>query len=554
MSEVTWLQQLSRRIGGPRFLALPFLRGLAVVAGFVWLALTPTDFVGWILLAFALAAFAGYSVFLYVLIWFRPRLVFRLHLPVLLIDLAFALLLIRLSGGAESTLFLALLLIAGLQSYYYGIRRGVVVAVGASIVYLWVVWPTLIHTHAGEVIHHHVADVALRIAVLVGTALGIGVLADIEERERLAVAALNREVQARERFITNVVESLRDGLVVLDPEGRVRAWNRAMVERYDVQPEEVLGQKWLDVFPNMKREGLGEPIERLLRGEIEEFALEGVEHETLKKGRVILNLKGSLLRENLAPAGAVLLVEDITEKVALERSARQAEKLAALGTLSAGLAHELNNPIGIISSRIDLMLQEAGELGLPPQVRQDLEVLHRHSQRVARIARGLLSFARQSPGDRGLLDLNGVVEDTLLLLEKQVSKEGIAVRRSLAPDLPPMQGDPNALQQVVLNLLTNARDAMRDGGEIRIETGTVTGRPGWLRLVVADNGPGIPLDRLPKIFDPFYTTKAQGTGLGLSVSYGIVREHQGTIDVQSRPGKGTTFTLTFPVVVSEDHA
>lgn len=546
MSEITWLHQLSRRIGGPRFLALPFLRGLAVIAGFVWLALTPTDFVGWILLAFALGAFACYSLFLYALIWIRPRLVFRLHLPVLLIDLAFALLLIRLSGGAESTLFLGLLLIAGLQSYYYGIRRGVVVAVGASLAYVWVIWPTLVH--------HEVANAAIRIAVLIGTAVGVGVLADIEEHERLAVAALSREIEARERFITNVVESLREGLVVLDADGRVRAWNRAMVERYDVQREEVLGQKWLDVFPNMKREGLGKPVERLLRGEIEEFALEGVEHETLKKGRVILNLKGSLLREKLAPSGAVLLVEDITEKVGLERSARQSEKLAALGTLSAGLAHELNNPVGIISSRIDLMLQEAEELGLPPQVRQDLEVLHRHSQRVARIARGLLSFARQSPGDRGLLDLNGVVEDTLLLLEKQVSKEGITVRRSLAPDLPPMQGDHNALQQVVLNLLTNARDAMGDGGEIRIETGTVAGRPGWLRLVVADNGPGIPLDRLPKIFDPFYTTKAQGTGLGLSVSYGIVREHQGTIDVQSQPGKGTTFTLTFPVVVPEDHA
>jgi two-component system NtrC family sensor kinase len=546
MSEITWLQRLSRRLGGPRLLALPFLRGLAVIAGFVWLALTPTDFVGWILLAFALAAFTCYSLLLYLLIWLRPGLVFRLQLPVLLLDLAFALLLIRLSGGAESTLFLALLLIAGLQSYYYGIRRGVAVAVGASVAYVWVIWPTLVH--------HEWANAAIRIAVLIGTAVGVGVLADIEERERLAVAALNREIEARERFITNVVESLRDGLVVLDADGRVRAWNRAMEERYEVKAQEVLGRPFLDINPTWKREGLAEPIERLLRGEIEEFAVEGLEHETLKKGRVILNVKGSLLRENLAPSGAVLLLEDTTEKVGLERSARQAEKLAALGTLSAGLAHELNNPVGIISSRIDLMLQEADELGLPPQVRQDLEVLHRHSQRVARIARGLLSFARQSPGDRGLLDLNGVVEDTLLLLEKQVSKEGITVRRSLAPDLPPMQGDPNALQQVVLNLLTNARDAMRDGGEIRIETGTVASRPGWLRLVVADNGRGIPLDRLPKIFDPFYTTKAQGTGLGLSVSYGIVREHQGTIDVQSQPGKGTTFTLTFPVVVPEDHA
>ena len=546
MSEINWLRQLSRRIGGPRFLALPFLRGLAVIAGFVWLALTPTDFVGWILLAFALAAFTCYSLVLYLLIWLRPGLVFRLQLPVLLLDLAFALLLIRLSGGAESTLFLALLLIAGLQSYYYGIRRGVAVAVGASVAYVWVIWPTLVH--------HEWANAAIRIAVLIGTAVGVGVLADIEERERLAVAALNREIEARERFITNVVESLRDGLVVLDADGRVRAWNRAMEERYEVKAQEVLGRPFLDINPTWKREGLAEPIERLLRGEIEEFAVEGLEHETLKKGRVILDVKGSLLRENLAPTGAVLLLEDTTEKVGLERSARQAEKLAALGTLSAGLAHELNNPVGIISSRIDLMLQEAEELGLPPQVRQDLEVLHRHSQRVSRIARGLLSFARQSPGDRGLLDLNRVVEDTMLLLEKQVSKEGITVRRSLARDLPPMQGDPNALQQVVLNLLTNARDAMRDGGEIRIETGTVAGRPGWLRLVVADNGPGIPLDRLPRIFDPFYTTKAQGTGLGLSVSYGIVREHQGTIDVQSQPGKGTTFTLTFPVVATEDHA
>ncbi|MBI2153195.1 MAG: PAS domain S-box protein [Candidatus Rokubacteria bacterium] len=546
MGEIGWLQRLSRRVGGPRFLALPFLRGLAIVAGFVWLALTPTDFVGWILLAFAIAGFALYSLVLYVLIWVRPTVVFRLHLPVLLIDLAFALLLVRLSGGAESTLFLGLLLIAGLQSYYYGIRRGVVVAIGASVAYVWVIWPTLIH--------HEVANAAIRIAVLIGTAAAVGVLADIEERDRLEVAALNLEVRAREQFITNVVESLRDGLVVLDPEGRVQAWNRAMETRYEIQAQEVLGRPFLDVNSNWKREGLAEPIERLLRGEIEEFALEGVEHETLKKGRVILNVKGSLLRENLAPSGAVLLIEDITERVALERSARQAEKLAALGTLSAGLVHELNNPISVISSRIELMLQEAEERRLPPQVRDDLQVLHRHAQRVARIARGLLSFARQSPGDRRLLDLNQIVEDTLLLMEKQVSKEGIMVRRSLAPDLPPMEGDPNALQQVVLNLLTNARDAMDDGGEIRIETGTVDGRPGWLRLVVSDNGPGIPLEHLPKIFDPFYTTKADGTGLGLSISYGIVREHQGTIDVQSQPGKGTTFVLAFPALDSGGRA
>jgi len=542
MGGIRWLQQVSQRLGGPRFLALPLLRGLAVVAAFVWLALAPAHLPDRNRLALTAAAFTAYSLLLYVLIWLRPRVVFRLHLPVLLIDLAFALLLIRFSGGAASTLFLALLLIAGLQSYYYGIWRGVAVAVGASVAYIWVIWPTLGHVE--------LANSAIQIAVLIGTAIAVGLLADIEERERLEVAALNLAVRAREQFIRNVVESLKDGLVALDREGRVQAWNRTMEERYEIKVQEVLGKSFLDINPNWRREGLAEPMERLLRGEIEEFSLEGVEHETLRKGRVILNVRGSLLRENLVPSGAVLLIEDITQRVALERSARQAEKLAALGTLSAGLVHELNNPIGIISSRIELMLREAQERPLPPEVREDLAVLHRHSQRVARIARGLLSFARQSPGDRRLLDLNQIVEDTLLLLEKQVSKEGITVRRSMAPDLPPMEGDPNALQQVVLNLLTNARDAMDDGGEIRIETGTAPGRPGWLRLVVSDNGPGIPLEHLPKIFDPFYTTKADGTGLGLSISYGIVREHQGTIDVQSQPGKGTTFVLAFPALAS----
>jgi signal transduction histidine kinase len=242
----------------------------------------------------------------------------------------------------------------------------------------------------------------------------------------------------------------------------------------------------------------------------------------------------------------VLLVQDITERLALERSARQAEKLAALGTLAAGLAHELNNPVGIISSRIEIMLLDAESTPLPPEVTEDLRVLHRHAQRVARIAQGLLSFARQSSGQREPVDLNHLLEETLLLIERQVVKEGIVVKRALAPDLPLIWGDGNALQQVMLNLLTNARDALGQGGEIAVQTAPVDGQPGAARLVVRDTGPGIPPEVLGRIFDPFFTTKSEGTGLGLSISYGIVRDHKGTVDVQSRPGEGTTFVLTFP--------
>jgi signal transduction histidine kinase len=250
----------------------------------------------------------------------------------------------------------------------------------------------------------------------------------------------------------------------------------------------------------------------------------------------------------------VLLIEDITGRLELERAARQADKLAALGTLAAGLAHELNNPIGIISSRIELMLLEADGQVLPAATREDLVVLRRHAQRVARIVQGLLSFARQSGQSRGPVDLNQIVDDTLLLVEKQAVKEGVTLARRLTPGLPPIQGDPTALEQVLMNLILNARDAVDRRGEILIETELITGHPDQVRLMIRDTGPGIPAEVLPRIFDPFFTTKPSGTGLGLSISYGIVREHGGTVDVHSEPGRGTTFVLSFPASPAEVEA
>jgi signal transduction histidine kinase len=138
-----------------------------------------------------------------------------------------------------------------------------------------------------------------------------------------------------------------------------------------------------------------------------------------------------------------------------------------------------------------------------------------------------------------------VVDETLLLVDKTIDKDGVLLRRSLAPDLPSIWGDANALQQVVMNLVTNARDAVKGGGEICIETRDLAGQAGGVQLIVRDTGPGIPPEILPKIFDPFFTTKAEGTGLGLSISYGIVRDHRGTVDVRSTSGEGTTFVLTF---------
>ena len=138
------------------------------------------------------------------------------------------------------------------------------------------------------------------------------------------------------------------------------------------------------------------------------------------------------------------------------------------------------------------------------------------------------------------------MDEALLLMQKPLGAENIRVLAELDRTLPPLLGDPNALHQVLMNLLTNAREAMAGGGEIRIETARAE-RPDWIRLRVADTGPGIPPEDITKVFDPFYTTKRTGTGLGLSVTYGIIREHGGTVDVTSRPGAGTAFTLEFPV-------
>jgi signal transduction histidine kinase len=242
----------------------------------------------------------------------------------------------------------------------------------------------------------------------------------------------------------------------------------------------------------------------------------------------------------------IAFVTDISERVAFQRAARQADKLAALGTLSAGIAHEINNPIGIITSRVEVMLLEADEAGLSAEMRKDLEVILRHARRVATITQGLLSFARQSSGMRKPVNLNQVAEEIVQLARKDMSRARVEVTLKLQESLPPIVADANAIGQVLLNLLTNARRAMPEGGEITIETSHLAAARA-VRLAVRDTGSGIPPEILPKIFDPFFTTKPDGTGLGLSISHGIVHDHHGSLDVRSEVGKGSTFTLTFPL-------
>jgi PAS domain S-box-containing protein len=371
----------------------------------------------------------------------------------------------------------------------------------------------------------------------------------LEDDARNFRAALDRsEATARA-----LLESASEGIVLIDRAGRITLVNAAAERMFGYPRSELLGQSLEILLPERARgmharhreDYFAEPRVRPMGI--------GLDLAGRRRDGLEFPLEISLSHVESPDGGlAMAFITDITERkrveAQLERQREvlyQNEKLAALGTMAAGIAHEMNNPLGIITTRIEVMLLDAEQQKLPAQVLEDLQVLHRASQRVARIAASLRSFARHTPGERVPLDLNAIVDESLQLVQKPLAADNVQIVASLDRTLPPILGDASTLHQVLMNLLTNAREAMPSGGQIRIETAPAE-RPAWIRLLVADTGGGIPAQEISKIFDPFFTTKRTGTGLGLSVTYGIIQEHGGTVDVQSRPGAGTTFILSFP--------
>ncbi len=354
------------------------------------------------------------------------------------------------------------------------------------------------------------------------------------------------ELGRMREFNENILESLDNGLVVFDADEKIVRWNRALEEFYGVAREAAIGCRLGDLFDA--------PFVEALRAARQEHPYGATLYRVPLSSRdstmprLLVNATEVPLQKasgDDAVVGMLMIIEDITDRVQLEEQLQISEKMASIGLLAAGVAHEVNTPLTGISSFTQMLLQGADPSD-PKTIL--LEKIERQTFRAAKIVNGLLNLSRPgtASNDRVDVDLNAVITDVFSLLEHQFAVASIKVRRDLAPASMTVLGIEHQLQQVFLNLFLNARDAMPSGGWLSVAT-RIEGD--HVVAEVADTGSGIPSEQIARIYDPFFTTKAigRGTGLGLSITYGIVREHAGTIRCDSAVGQGTRFTMALPL-------
>ncbi len=357
------------------------------------------------------------------------------------------------------------------------------------------------------------------------------------------------EFESLKEFHENIVESINVGVFAVDLEDRIESWNTQMEGMYDRQRSDVLHRPIAEVLPadfvsrfNSVRDEHGTHT-------LYKFRL------ALPSGEIrVANIAiAPLVTRNFVSVGRIILVDDITDRIQLEAQLTQSEKLSSIGLLAAGVAHEVNTPLAVISSYTQMLSKHMRD---DERLGPVLEKITQQTFRASEIVNGLLNFSRTSGAEFTSLDLNALLRDTVTLLDHQFKTAQIRVETNLDPHLARIHGNQGKLQQVILNLMLNAKDAMfglKNGAQsatLKIATFNGSGR---VFVRIQDSGAGIEREHLNRIYDPFFTTKTKpqpgehkGTGLGLAVSYGIMQEHAGKIHVESEIGVGTAFQLEFP--------
>jgi PAS domain S-box-containing protein len=348
------------------------------------------------------------------------------------------------------------------------------------------------------------------------------------------------------RELENTFNSLTDFVVVADEEGRLVHVNRAFLDRVGRPKQELVDRRLADIVGAKINEQIerAKDSEALVDGEVDDSELRGIFHVTVTP----------LVGEEREPMGVVLVARDVTPQVQLEAERAelrnrlvQSEKLAALGQFVAGIAHELNNPLQGVLGHLEL-LRTTG--AFPKALRRDMQLIYREADRAAKIVRNLLVFAGSGRLVRRRTSVNATLSRVLALRAPAFRAAGIEVVRRHEDGLPRVKADPLLMQQALLNVVLNAEQAVGSGGRIESQTALVEeGGRQHVMVRIRDTGPGIPPEVMPRLFEPFYTTKevGQGTGLGLAITYGIIQEHGGQIVASNHPDGGAVFTVRLPV-------
>jgi len=370
----------------------------------------------------------------------------------------------------------------------------------------------------------------------------------------IANARLYRELARVHLHQSNVFRQMREGVIAVDINGRVTMSNRAAESMVGAIGE----GRHIDELPGEIAELLRTTLRRELPVSDYETQIKGADGEPIP-----LIVSGSCLRtESGQTSGAVALLYDLSLVKRLERNVQRADRLSSIGTLAAGMAHEIKNPLVSIKTFTQLLADRYKD---PEFMKTFEEVVPHEVERIDAIVSRLLDFARPRPVQYTSVLLERTIEEVLALVENQLRKNFIDVSVNFPSDPFRVRGDEQQLHQVFLNLVLNAIDAMKSQGEGRLEIRARTSflfqrkqdvsslvERKCLRVTVADTGCGIPAEKAAQLFTPFFTTKDDGCGLGLAVVHGIVEEHGGEIDVASEEGLGTTFTVSLPLAHAED--
>ena len=379
------------------------------------------------------------------------------------------------------------------------------------------------------------------------------VLAAHELSQDLAseVALRTRELEAQRNFAARIIDSLPVGLYVIDRGYRIRAWNRKReAGTQGVSREEALGREVFEVLDRQPRELLKLEFDRVFAtGEIQTVEMDS---QTTGEARHYRITKIPMRLDGEDISHVITIGEDVTAWRQAQQRLGQSEKLAAVGQLAAGVMHEINNPLATIlacSEALSLRTADLPEQERPAQ-EEYLRIIDTEVQRCRRIVDGLLDFSRpKQSAPKVAADINAIIEQTLFLLKHHERFKWLTIERQLEPGLPQFPADAERLVQCFMALMLNAMDAMNSRGVLTVHTHRNPQRSDEIMAEFLDTGTGIRQEDLPKIFEPFFTTKPQGrgTGLGLSVAYGIVEEHRGRIEVESQVGVGSNFKVFLPI-------